>query len=36
VHVFVERDTMKPGTKGMGADIRNGLAALAVESKSKL
>jgi len=36
VHVFVERDTMKPGTKGMGEDIRKGLAALTVDSKSKL
>jgi len=36
VHVFVERDTMRPGTKGMGEAIRNGLAALAVDAKAKL
>jgi len=37
VHVFVERETMKPGTKGMGNDIRKGLEAIAMaEAKAKL
>jgi acyl-CoA thioester hydrolase len=30
VHVFVERDTMKPGTKGMNEKIREGLGKLLV------
>jgi len=37
VHVFVERETMKPGTKGIGDDIRKGLEAIAVAgAKAKL
>jgi acyl-CoA thioester hydrolase len=36
VHVFVERASMKPGPTGMTQDVRTGLAALLVDSKSKL
>jgi len=36
VHVFVERDTMRPGTKGMGDKIKEGLTKLLVEKHSKL
>jgi acyl-CoA thioester hydrolase len=31
VHVFVERDTMKPGTKGMNQKIREGLGKLLIQ-----
>ena len=30
VHVFVERGTMKPSTKGMSEEVRRGLERLAV------
>jgi acyl-CoA thioester hydrolase len=36
IHVYVERDTMKPGAQGINSRIREGLAALSVESKAKL
>jgi acyl-CoA thioester hydrolase len=36
VHVFVERESMRPGAKGMGAKMREGLSKLLVEEKSKL
>ncbi len=36
IHVFVERASMKPGPTGMTQNIRTGLAALLVDSKSKL
>jgi len=36
VHVFVERDSMRPGTSGMSKDMRDGLAALVADEKPKL
>jgi len=36
IHVFVERDTMRPGTKGMGNKMREGLSQLVVGKESKL
>ena len=36
IHVFVERESMRPGTKGMGDKMREGLAKLLVDKKSKL
>ena len=36
IHVFVEREGMRPGAKGMGDKMRDGLANLLVDKKSKL
>jgi len=36
VHVFVEREAMKPGPKGMGELLREGLGAITVDGKAKL
>ena len=36
VHVFVERESMKPGKNGMRKNLREGLARLTVEDKARL
>ncbi|KAF2666897.1 Thioesterase/thiol ester dehydrase-isomerase [Microthyrium microscopicum] len=36
IHVFVERESMKPGTTGMKEDLRTGLAAIQSSGKAKL
>jgi acyl-CoA thioester hydrolase len=36
VHVFVERENMKPGKAGMNEKLRKGLGAIAMTEKSKL
>jgi len=36
IHVFVERESMRPGTAGMNENTRVGLAAIAADEKSKL
>lgn len=36
IHVFVEREGMRPGPKGMNEDTRIGLGQLLVDAKSKL
>lgn len=35
-HVFVERETMRPGTEGMEGSVRKGLEGLVKEPKAKL
>jgi acyl-CoA thioester hydrolase len=35
VHVFVEREGMKPGPRGMGEGLRKGLSGILVEEKTK-
>jgi len=36
IHVFVEREGMRPSASGMKEDMRKGLAALMADGKSKL
>jgi acyl-CoA thioester hydrolase len=36
IHVFVERESMRPGAKGMGEKLREGLGKLSIEKSSKL
>jgi acyl-CoA thioester hydrolase len=36
VHVFVDRETRKPRTDGMGTDLRGGLERIVSTSRAKL
>jgi len=36
IHVFVERESRKPGTKGMGEDLKGGLQKILSEDKARL
>jgi len=36
IHVFVERDGMRPSASGMKEDMRKGLASIMADGKSKL
>ena len=36
IHVFVERESRKPGTEGMGEDLKGGLQKILSEDKARL